>query len=171
MIERSQFEEAIAFADLMHFDKELVYKKQIHLLLREWKDVKNANWLEDPAVDCTSLFELIRKTQPSLILYACETEWIPSRATMERILLFGMDDLVQMDGYEEEKMNFLLVYLKWKVFVRGLSHVESATCSLWLVRILVAFLLAISSFISLSNTRPSSFSWRNSTCSLFVGRI
>lgn len=159
MIERNQFEEAITFADLMHFDKDLVYKKQIHLLLRDWKDIENTNWLEDPGVDCTNLFELVKKTQPSLILYACENEWIPSRATMESIILFGMDDLVQRDGYEEEKMNFLLVYLKWKVFVRGLSHVESVNCSLWLVRIVSLSSLAFPSFISLSNTRASSISW------------
>lgn len=133
LISNEQFEEALAYASQKGFDKSLVYKKQIHIQLRKWKEELVDNWLEEDAKDCSELFNMIRSTQLTLLLYVCEYEDIPSRKTVEALLSFGNETLMREYGFDEDKMKFLLLSLKWKVFMKAISHMEKVDCHLWKV--------------------------------------
>ena len=139
LINNEEFAEALIVASEKGFDKELIFKKQIHLFLKKWETLRESNWLEGGTVDSSELQELIRKTQPSLLLYVCTSGMIPSKRTLESLLSFGYSSFMKDPGYDEEKMKFVLLDLKWRVFVKASSHVEYVECSFWRVALVSLF--------------------------------
>ena len=133
LIHNEEYEEALALAAMKGFDTEVVYKKQIHIHLKQWESYEVDNWIESPSADCSFLFDLLKKTRPSLLLYVFQSARIPSKSTMEEMILFGMNYFMIANENEEERMMFLLTVLKWRIFTKVLFQLEKVDYRFWKV--------------------------------------
>lgn len=159
LLEKNCLQEALELAQSRQLNSDLVYKKIIQQQCSSWNECSKQDWMNSPCYDCSTLFDILKHSSLSLLLYSMEYYSIPSRLTMDALFSFGYSHFLsnQSSLNEKEQQQFLLLHLKWKVFLQGQFMLDKVNCQIWQVKSSISLLfIEISTYVITSNRKPVS---------------
>ena len=135
LLEKDQLEEALKLAQSKQLNSDLVYKRMIQKQCVVWNDLSQQEWMQSPCYDCSEIFQILNHSSLSLLLYVFDSYLIPSRLTMDSLLLFGYSQFMNNSTLleEQDQQRFLLLHLKWKVFLKGQFMLDKVDSFIWQV--------------------------------------
>ncbi len=135
LLEKDQLEEALKLAQSKQLNSDLVYKRMIQKQCTVWNDLSQKEWMQSPCYDCSEIFQILNHSSLSLLLYVFDSFLIPSRLTMDSLLLFGYSQFMNNSTLleEQDQQRFLLLHLKWKVFLKGQFMLDKVDSLIWQV--------------------------------------
>ena len=135
LLEKDQLEEALKLAQSKQLNSDLVYKRMIQKQCASWNELTPKEWMKSQCYDCYSIFQILNHSSLSILLYIFDSYLIPSRLTMDCLFSYGYSHFMNNSTplEEQDQQHFLLLHLKWKVFLKGQFMLDKVDSLIWQV--------------------------------------